>query len=282
MFKDVKHCVWAFDMEWAPDTVGGRTLYHLDPETDDRATMRAMWDNNGATEEDPQPFIKTVMCQVVSIAMVDRSVDRRGNVSLSLHTLPQDCSDSEKTKEDYIVSTFLASLGKRRPQLVGYNSLAADIRALVQRAIVNGLRCPDFARRPNKPWEGPDYFNRNNDWNIDLKDTLTPGWGRGSPSLNEAATLSGIPGKMEVSGDAVPTMWLDGQLDEIVAYNEFDALTTYLLWLRCAHFGGFFTSAEYDKEQNRVRELIETEMGDKPHLKKYLVEWDRLKKAVGR
>jgi hypothetical protein len=283
MFKDVKPNLWAFDMEWVPDTVGGRALYHLPPETTDRETMQVMWRNNGATEEEPQPFIKTALCRVISIAMVDRTRDRTGKVQLRLRTLPQDTSDDGKIREAYIVGTFLGYLGKFKPQLVGYNSIAADIRALVQRGMICGLHCPEFGRRPNKPWEGPDYFSRISDWNIDLKDALTPGWGSGSPSLNEMATLSGIPGKMEMDGQAVPPMWLDGHLDKIVAYNEYDALTTYLVWLRTAHFAGFFTPVEYDREQQMVRDLIQQEIAEnRPHLQAFLDEWDRLKTLLER
>jgi hypothetical protein len=104
------------------------------------------------------------------------------------------------------------------------------------------------------------------------------GWGKATPSLNEIATLSGIPGKIDVDGEQVAFLWLDGKLDEIVAYNEFDALTTYLVWLRVAHFGGHFTDQEYEAEQQVVRELISSEIENgKTHLQKYLEEWDQLK-----
>jgi len=109
---------------------------------------------------------------------------------------------------------------------------------------------------------------------IDIKDVVG-GWGKATPSLNEIATLSGIPGKMDVDGEKVAFLWLDGKLNEIVAYNEFDALTTYLVWLRVAHFGGHFTGEEYEVEQQLVRELISSEIENgKIHLKKYLEEWD--------
>ena len=79
-------------------------------------------------------------------------------------------------------------------------------------------------------------------------------------------------------GNAVANLWLDGKLDEIVAYNEFDSLTTYLVWLRVAHFGGFFSTAEYEREQDLVRELIahEVSQNGKTHLNDYQAEWDRL------
>ncbi len=99
--------------------------------------------------------------------------------------------------------------------------------------------------------------------------------------MNKIATLSGIPGKIDVDGEKVAFLWLDGKLDEIVAYNEFEALTTYLVWLRVAHFGGHFTSEEYEVEQQLVRELILSEIENgKIHLNKYLAEWERLKARI--
>ena len=73
-------------------------------------------------------------------------------------------------------------------------------------------------------------------------------------------------------------LWLDGRLKEIVDYNEFDALTTYLVWLRLAHFAGHFSGDEYGREQELVRKLItrEARSPDKKHLERYLKEWERL------
>ncbi len=147
---------------------------------------------------------------------------------------------------------------------------------MVQRGITRGITAPKFARRPNKPWEGVDYFARGGDWHIDLKDYATPGWGSGTPSLNEMAVLSGIPGKMETDGQQVPKLWLEGRLDKIIAYNEFDALTTYLVWLRMAHFTGLINPDQYENEQQLARTLIQNESINKPHLLDFLTEWDRL------
>ena len=98
-------------------------------------------------------------------------------------------------------------------------------------------------------------------------------------SLHELATLSGIPGKMAVDGKQVAEMWLAGDVEGIVQYNACDALTTYLVWLRIAHFGGFFTAEAYGEEQERVRTLITEKAQQSPryeHLLVYRKEWDRL------
>jgi predicted PolB exonuclease-like 3'-5' exonuclease len=105
---------------------------------------------------------------------------------------------------------------------------------------------------------------------------------RDRPSLHQAATLSGIPGKIDVSGASVAEMWVDGKLNEIVAYNEFDAFTTHLLWARVAHFSGLLSSEQYDKEQEQVRALLQVEIqGGRVHLQKFLDEWDRLLGITG-
>jgi hypothetical protein len=77
-------------------------------------------------------------------------------------------------------------------------------------------------------------------------------------------------------------MWLQGKLSEIVAYNEFDAFTTHLLWARLAHFSGLLSSDQYVREQERVRELLKEEiLAGKVHLEKFVTEWDRLLAMTG-
>jgi 3'-5' exonuclease len=281
MFKTVKNRVWAFDAEWIPDPLAGRMLYKLPAETPDRDVMTVMWQKGGATEEDPTPYLKTVLCRIVSIAAVERH-QTGGEVKLHLLSLPRDIQDADQIAERHVVGTFLSKVGQYKPQLVGYNSAGADLKAMIQRSVVQGLTMPDFCRRPNKPWEGDDYFDsRNSEASVDLKDVVG-GWGKATPSLNEMATLSGIPGKLDVDGEQVAGLWLDGNLDKIVAYNEFDALTTYLLWLRIAHFGGHFSSAQYESELDRVRDLIDCEINNngKSHLQEFLSEWDRLQACL--
>jgi predicted PolB exonuclease-like 3'-5' exonuclease len=277
MFKTIRNRVWAFDAEWIPDPLAGRLLYKLPADLPDRDVFDVMWKKGGATEEDPTPYLKTVLCRIVSIAAVER-LQEGTDVKLHLLSLPRDSRDPAQTDERHIVGTFLTKAGQYKPQLVGFNSASADLKAMIQRAVVLGLSMPDFCRRPNKPWEGDDYFDsRNCEASVDLKDVLG-GWGKATPSLNEIATLSGIPGKMDVDGEQVASLWLDGNLDKIIAYNECDALTTYLLWLRVAHFGGHFTTPQYEHEQKLVGDLIEAEMAHgKAHMRGFLDEWDRLK-----
>ncbi|MCP4901398.1 MAG: 3'-5' exonuclease [bacterium] len=278
MIKNVQRRVWAFDMEWIPDPLAGRLLLDIGPEIEDPATiMQQMWEAGGATEEDPTPFLKTIRCRIVSVAAIERLERPGGEAVLRLMSLPHDPSDPIEASETHLVQTFVNALGEHRPQLVGYNSIGSDLKILVQRGLVLGVEAAGFCERPGKPWEGVDYFARGSDWNIDLQD-MVGGWGKVIPSLHEIAVQSGIPGKMEVDGNQVAQLWLEGKLDEIIQYNEFDAITTYLVWLRLAHFAGHFSSDEYTVEQQRVWDLVSqlSETEERRHLAKYLEEWQRL------
>ena len=281
MIKNVMKRVWAFDIEWVPDPVAGRLLYELPEDTDAAEVVRVMWERGGATEDDPTPFLKTALCRVVSVAALERRQQPDGSVKLTLTALPHDPSNPQETSESSVVGTFLEALGKTRPQLVGFNSLQSDLKILIQRGLVLGLSAPAFCERPDKPWEGVDYFARGSDWNIDLKE-IVGGWGLASPSLHEIAVQSGIPGKMGVDGNDVAPLWLEGNLDRIVRYNECDALTTYLVWLRLAHFAGFFDDGAYLREQELVADLLQTEIakGGREHLAEYLETWNHLRNTL--
>ena len=260
--------VWAFDCEWAPDVAAGRRLYHLGADVPDDEVMRVMWREGGATEADPQPFLKTLLCRVVSIATVVR-VETNPGAQLYLWALPENPGDPSVSEAD-ILRRYLVKFGEANPLLVGYNSRSADMHILAQRAIVNGLSLPGFAKQlTGKPWEMNAF---------DLID-LVGGRGKGyNCSLNEIANLCGIPGKLDTTGDDVARLYYGGKLRGVVEYNMFDALTTYLVWLRYEFFSGRFTPAQYAEEQTRLRDLVvrEAQKPEGGYLNAYLEAWEAL------
>lgn len=281
MFKSVQRNVLAFDLEWVPDPVTGRAAYDLPSDSSDEEVREVMWDaardKTKDKEDDPRPYLKTVLSRVVSVAFVMRRVLPDNTVRLYLRSLPE--VNEPAAGEKYIIERFLSGIGELdpKPQLVGYNSGGADLPILIQRGVATGVSVPKFSRRPDKPWEGLDYFVRYGEGHIDLMEVLG-NRGRGSPSLHELAVASGIPGKMETEGSEVIEHWLAEDTNSIVQYNQYDALTTYLLWLRTAYFAGHFTDSEYEEEQQRVRELLTTQMQEDgyEHLKSYLEKWEQL------
>ena len=275
MIKNIPEEVWAFDCEWVPDLQAGRLLYHLPEELPSQEVLRIMWEQGGATPENPTPFLRTLFCRVVSIAIVIRRTLKNGEVQLYLQALPESPDDTAQD-EPYILRRFLQDgVAARSPQLVGFNSRNADIRILTQRAIVNGLSLKSLCDRLDaKPWESAD---------VDLMEMVS-GFGKNyAVSLHEIATLSGIPGKLDTTGDDVCGLWYSGHRKEIVQYNCFDALTTYLVWLRMAYFSGRLTEESYRVEQQRVKRLIDERL-QKPEnafLRKYLDAWRALKTRTG-
>lgn len=276
MLKIVPARVWTFDVEWIPDTDSGRRVYKLPTTVDDQEVLQYMWREGGATEDNPQPYLKTVLCRVVSIAAVLRERQEDGSISLKLHSLPT--ADMADPTEADILRRFLTALGRAKPQLVGYNSWNADIPILLQRSLANCLNLPEFCKRPAKPWEGVDYFARGSDYNIDLKEDFA-GWGKATPSLHELATVCRIPGKLGTDGQDVISLWLNGEIRKIIQYNECDALTTYLLWLRAALLAGHIVPDDYYKEEMQL-EILLMERGahtEHDHLREYLGAWKQLK-----
>lgn len=276
MIKLLHKEVWAFDAEWVPDPVTGRLTYDLDEEVPDERVVETMYSHGGATPENPRPYLKTVLCRVVSIAAVRRNDLGNGRIELDLRSLPS--AESAPLPEREILDRFIAALGKRKPQLVGFNSNSADLPILMQRSMVHGLRHKEFCERPDKPWGGVDYFARYSDWHLDLKE-IVGSWGKASPSLHEIATACGIPGKMDTAGTDVIDLWRAGDIRAIVQYNECDALTTYLVWLRVVYLCGHFSAEQFAAEQRFVEALLE-ERGVQPgnqHLLRFLERWRRLR-----
>lgn len=286
MLPPIRDVVWVFDCEWAPDPLAGRLLYGLPAETSDAEVLAEMWRRNGATDQDPFPFLKYTLCRLLSIAVVERRLNRQGEPVLTLLWLPRQPEDPEQAAERDIVRKFLEAVGRHRPQLIGFNSQGSDLRILLQRSVIHGLPLPEFYRRPLKPWnDEPDYLARGNQnaWNVDLMETLA-GWGRSAtPSLHEIAVQCGIPGKFDAEGPQVAHLWLAGHWPAVIHYNCSDAISTYLLWLRMAFVGGLFDLEHYEMEQELVRELLMNlaEQPDGQWAERYFEEWQRLQEATG-
>jgi predicted PolB exonuclease-like 3'-5' exonuclease len=274
--------IWFYDLEWVPDAMAARRLCELPEGATERDAFEALWKRAGANESRPMPFLKYLFSRVVSIAFLSRcleSIDGETQVVFRLHSLPEDPAEEAGGKtESILLSKFFHYVGERKPQLVGYNSLNADIRVLMQRAMVNDIEAKEFNLRPDKPWEGRDYYSDYGEWHLDIMKLISGGGNnfREIPSLNELAKMCGFPGKLDVDGLQVADLWLAGELPKIIAYNEIDALNTYLVWLRLAHFCGFFEDPDYAAEQENFYNflLAESQKPTRAHIKDFLAKWE--------
>ena len=158
--SQIPELVLFFDMEWVPDAAGARRLYDLPTDTTELEAMQRMWEssNDFNPEKNPRPFLKYMFSRVVSIAYMSRKpvfIDGERAIEFGLFSLPTLPVD-EMPDEALLINRFLYILGKRCPQLVGYNSAASDIQVLIQRGMINEVAAEKFCERPDKPWEGND------------------------------------------------------------------------------------------------------------------------------
>jgi hypothetical protein len=281
MFRTVGEELWVFDIEWVPDPVTGRRAHGLADDVPDADVIARMFEAAGATPEHPRPFIKTALCRVVSISAIKRRATGSHPVRLELRSMPE--AGESALDEAVLIANFLESAGKVKPQLVGFNITGADIPILVQRAMAHGIAAPAFCQRPEKPWQGVDYFGgRGSDAIVELMDVYGT-WGRGTPSLHELASAAGIPGKLDALGEQVLDFWQAGDMRRIVEYNEFDVITTYLIWLRTAHLAGFVSGAAYEAEERQLEALLRDRVAaGAKHLERYLERWSPARAAATR
>ena len=282
MIRTVGDTVIAFDCEWIPDVQAARLLFPDAAGLGEEELLARLFVANGATEENPSPFVRLMQSRVVSVAMVVRKAPAATgeDAQLTLSWLPKDPEDAAARAERNVIGKFVSAVGRTKPQLVGFNSRGSDLRILAQRALALGIPAKGFLNRPEKPWEGVDYFARDNDCSIDLMELIAGGFsGRNAAvNLHEACTLCGIPGKFGTHGDEVLALWHAGRYRDIVNYNCYDAISTYLLWLRLAWISGRFTTDEYEQERFLLRDYLMglVEQPEMAFLEDYISEWDRL------
>lgn len=268
-----------YDLEWVPDAAGAKRLFDLKDDVTELDAMRRLWEHAPSySEQNQRPFLKYMFSRVVSIAFLSRkTVFRDGErvIEFSLNSLPKLPLETEDVDEAAIIDRFLYIVGDRCPQLVGFNSSESDIQVLIQRGMINEVRSPGFCKRPNKPWEGPDYFDsRNSEAHLDLLLRFSQRGGM-APRLDEFAKLCGFPGKIDVKGDQVTDLWLEREVTRIIEYNQIDTLNTYLLWLRMVYFVGQIEEEDYFTEIETFREFLEneTQKPEKAFVGEFLDKW---------
>ena len=78
---------------------------------------------------------------------------------------------------------------------------------------------------------------------------------------------------MDVSGDRVYQMHLDGKLQEINDYCLFDTLDTYFVFLRTRILTGDIGPDQEAELVARAKELLEAKSSEFPVLRRYLDNW---------
>lgn len=250
-----------FDIETIPDVALGRRLYDLDGLPDEQVAKAMFALRRQSTGGDFLPYEQQ---RVVAISCALRSPAGFRVWSLG---------DVNSTEAE-LVERFFDGIERFSPDLISWNGSGFDLPVLTLRALAAGVQAPRY-------WETGDgdtafrynnYLSRYHWRHTDLMDVLSAYQGRARVSLQNAAYLLGLPGKLGFSGAQVWDAWLAGNLVGIRQYCETDVLNTYLIYLRFQLMRGQFTRERYAEEVERVKALLRA--GKEPHHAEFLRIWE--------
>ncbi len=177
--------------------------------------------------------------------------DREGGVA----------DDREELGEAAMLHDFVSFIDRHRPRLVTYNGRGFDLPVVAMRSLRHGLSLPWY-------YKGRDYRYRYTDeGHLDLCDFLSDHGASRYFSLNAAARIIGLPGKMDVDGSQVEALYRAGQLEKIRLYCLADVVQTTFLFLRFQLLQGALELEQYREvagglltaleEDGRMQELID-------------------------
>jgi predicted PolB exonuclease-like 3'-5' exonuclease len=127
-------------------------------------------------------------------------------------------------------STLAALVGyleaQRNVTIVTYNGRGFDLPVIAARCLRHGVAFPWYYRRRDT------RYRYSADGHLDIMDFLVDHGATRSYSLDVAARLIGMPGKMDCKGSDVQSMIDTGQIDQVRTYCMEDVAQTVALFLR--------------------------------------------------
>lgn len=253
--------IFVFDIETVPDVEGGRRLYGLeglsDTEVAEAMLARRRQETGGSD------FLRHHLHRIAVISIAARLGDRFKVWSLG----DGQCSERE------IIQRFFDGIDRYTPVLVSWNGSGFDLPVLHYRALMHGVSAPRYWENGSndQSFRWNNYLSRFHERHTDLMDVLAGYQARANAPLDEIATLCGLPGKLGMSGDKVWECIVRGDFAVVRDYCETDVLNTYLLYLRFQLMRGHLDRVGYERECQRVRDVLEAEA--KPHFLEFLAAW---------
>lgn len=138
----------------------------------------------------------------------------------------------EKEEEAGQLAAFSDFVDREAPTLVTWNGRAFDLPVLVLRSLHHGVAMGWYYQRSNLRYRFSD------EGHLDLADALSDRGATRMTSLDNAARLIGLPGKMGVDGSQVEGYFKAGRLEEIRHYCLTDVIQTTCLLCRYLHLAG--------------------------------------------
>lgn len=259
-----------FDLETVPDVTLARKLWPEHEGLDDAAmcahiAQYFMDKSGGRSDFHSPPFHK-----IVAIGCLLADIELEDNGTESYHLKKLGCIGDEGDDEATLLQKFFDFGAKDNFRLVSFNGLNFDVPVLKLRALHHRMQIKWFMNHLTNKWDNYSS-NKALPFHTDLADVFSS---RGaSPKLDEVCTLAGLPGKLDIAGNKVCELYMDGKLKEIRDYCETDVLNTYLLYLHHQHLGGVLFPELMADEVTKVRQYLGKESKARPHLSQFLEAW---------
>ncbi len=252
--------ILVFDIETIPDVDFGRRLYGLEGLSDEQVAKAMFTLRRNLTGGE---FLSLEQQRVVAISCVLRSGE-----GLRVWSLGEPGST-----ESELIERFYDGLEKFTPDLVSWNGSGFDLPVLHYRALRAGIQATRYWQTgdDDQAFRYNNYLSRYHWRHTDLMDVLSGFQSRARVSLENAACLLGLPGKLGFSGAQVWDAWLAGDLVRIRRYCETDVLNTYLVYLRFDLMRGRLTHERHAEEVEKVKAVLRA--GKEPHFAEFLHAW---------
>ena len=241
--------ILAFDIETVPDTAALRQQHNLPAELPDGEVIEMI--QRLRRQEERSDFMPPYLHRIVAISCVLRRKEKH-HEPLQIFSLPADGQNI--TDEAEAIRAFYGLIDKEQPVLVSWNGGGFDLPVLHYRAMKHRQQARGYWNTTGD-FKWNSYLNRFHERHTDLMDVLSGYQQRAAAPLDGVAQLCGLPGKIGIGGGAVLAAWQAGQIADIRAYCEADALLTYLLYVRYEQFRGKAKNGE--EEEAFVRRTLE-------------------------
>ncbi|WP_348518770.1 3'-5' exonuclease [Campylobacter sp. CCS1377] len=232
--------ICVFDCESIPDTELIRKNLAFEG-SDLEVSLKALeWQKEQSGNEFlPLPFHKIVsICAVVS--------DSFGRF-IKVNKIDGD-------DEESMIRNFFNFIEKQ-PKLVSFNGKNYDMPVLVLRALKYNIKASTYLDTISDKWN--NYKTRFSELkHCDLFESL--GGTRGL-RLDLICSMAGLPGKYEVHGDEVMTLFYNKEYEKIHEYCESDVLNTYMLYLKYELIKGNLCESDYVDFLNLMVEYLKKE-----------------------
>jgi len=133
--------------------------------------------------------------------------------------------------------------------LVTFHGKGFDLPVLELRSLKHAVSIPSW-------FQGRGGAGAGAAEHLDVKDLLTGGGAAVAAPLDLYAKLVGLPGKEDVAGEDVQSLYSAGDHDRIAAYCMTDVVQTWLLFLRWRLVEGALTADGYDESVASAREAL--------------------------